>query len=466
MSVSASIIQPDIIESLLNNSSHPSEESVSAILTKSRDLKRLSLEEVATLIRVQDPALIQKIFDTADAVKNAIYGNRIVFFAPLYISNYCKNDCQYCAFKSSNKIVRHALTHDELVSETEILLKQGHKRILMVAGESYPNADGLDYILNAIDTIYSVRVGHFNIRRINVNIAPLETDDFIKLKAHQIGTFQLFQETYHEPTYKVVHPSGPKSDYNYRVTAMDRAIAAGIDDVGVGVLYGLYDWRFETLALLQHIAHLEKKFGLGPHTISVPRLEPATGVSLSTEFPYLVSDADFKKIIAILRLAVPYTGIILSTRENPAMRRDGLHMGVSQISAGSRTNPGGYLADQTLQHSEEQFSLGDHRPLNEVISDLLDMGFLPSFCTACYRLGRTGLDFMEYAKPGDIRKKCEPNALITFTEYLKDFGDAKTREKGIQFINARIDSIVEPKIKAFVKKSLQELDEGKRDIFI
>ncbi|MFC1617190.1 [FeFe] hydrogenase H-cluster radical SAM maturase HydG [Candidatus Margulisiibacteriota bacterium] len=435
------------------------------ILAKSRDLQRLSVEEASFLIAEKDPIQNQNILKAAGQVKKDIYGNRIVFFAPLYISNYCINDCLYCAFRSENKIIRNYLTIEEIKHETELLIKSGHKRILLVAGESYPKNKGLKYILDAIDAIYSVRVGKNRIRRINVNIAPLEIEEFKELKAHNIGTYQLFQEAYHKPTYKIVHPSGPKSDYEKRIKAIDKAFEAGIDDVGIGVLYGLYDWRYETIELLKHIEHLEKKFGMGPHTISIPRLEPASGSSLASNSKYKVSDEDFKKIIAVLRLAVPYTGIILSTRENAEVRQSALQLGVSQISAGSKTNPGGYSSDPKRQ-AGEQFSLGDHRSLDEVICDILKRGFIPSFCTACYRLGRTGLDFMEYAKPGEIKKKCDPNALLTFAEYLNDFASPKVKEIGVKLINEQISKIDNDKFKNFIKNKLELINHGERDIFL
>lgn len=459
-----SIIQTDLIESLLQTT-YSQPDRVLAILSKARQLQGLTLEESALLIQTTEPDLVQQIFQAAQDVKQAIYGNRIVFFAPLYISNYCQNVCLYCAFKRDNSIHRHALNSEEIQKETDILLRQGHKRILLVSGESYPAGQGLDYILNAIDTIYQIRYKGHNIRRINANIAPLETEEFRRLKAHNIGTYQLFQETYHPVTYSQMHVSGAKADYHYRLSAIDRAFEAGIDDVGVGVLYGLHDWRFETLGLLSHIHYLEKKFGLGPHTISVPRIEPAEGSYLSEHIPHIVSDEDFKKAIAILRLSVPYTGLILSTRETPELRRQALHLGVSQISAGSRTNPGGYT-DSLTDQTAGQFSLGDHRSLPEVVADLLEMGFMPSFCTACYRLGRTGLDFMEYAKPGDIRKKCEPNAMMTFLEFLQEFADDSLREAGHAFIRKTLEAHPDPKIKAFLQTALTKISMGEKDIFV
>ena len=439
----------------------PGKGEVQDILSKSKDLKRLSMQDVAVLLNTSDNDDIREILKTANRIKNEIYGNRLVIFAPLYISNLCKNDCAYCAFRTSNKNVkRKALNQEEILKETEALLKTGQKRVLLVTGESYPK-EGLDYVFKSIDTVYSARDGKNNIRRLNVNIAPLEVEEFKNLKDSNIGTYQLFQETYHKESYANFHPKGPKSDYNYRLTAIDRAFEAGIDDVGLGVLFGLYDYKYEVLAMLSHIEHLEKNFGMGPHTLSVPRLEPATGSDIASSPPYPVADEDFKKIIAVLRLAVPYTGIILSTRESPEIRAESFDLGVSQISAGSKTNPGGY----TNGDSMKQFSLGDHRSLDEVIYDVCSHGYIPSFCTSCYRLGRTGLDFMEYAKPGDIKKKCSPNALNTFQEYIEDYASEKTKSLGKTIIENGLAALPDDKVREFVKKSIQKIKNGKRDIF-
>ncbi|HES58106.1 MAG TPA: [FeFe] hydrogenase H-cluster radical SAM maturase HydG, partial [Firmicutes bacterium] len=400
------------------------------VLARARELRGLADFEVAALCAVSDGDLLEEVFESARAVKQAIYGDRMVLFAPLYISNLCQNECAYCAFRVRNQaILRRSLTPAEIAAETKSLVDQGHKRILLVAGEAYPR-QGFDYILDAIETIYSVRSGRGEIRRINVNIAPLTVAEFRRLRQAKIGTYQLFQETYHEATYHKVHISGPKVDYGWRLGAIDRALEAGIDDVGIGVLFGLHDWRFEVLALLQHIQHLEQRFGVGPHTISVPRLEPADGSDLSQHPPAPVADLDFRKIVAVLRLAVPYTGIIMSTRETANLRRMTMALGVSQISAGSRTNPGGYAAGddvETANRAAAQFSLGDHRSLDAVILNICEMGYIPSFCTACYRLGRTGQDFMDLAKPGQIKLHCQPNALSTLQEYALDYASPQTR---------------------------------------
>ncbi len=435
---------------------------VQDILERAKTLQGLELADIATLSNLSDPHHLDALFATANWVKNEIYGRRLVIFAPLYVSNLCVNECLYCAFRAKNKaIYRRSLSRNEIRQETAQLINQGHKRILLVAGESYPR-QGFNYILDAIDTIYQTKSGTGDIRRINVNVAPLSLDEFRALKERNIGTYQLFQETYHRQTYGQVHISGKKQDYDYRLTALNRAMEAGIDDVGIGVLFGLTDWRFELIAMMQHISHLENKFGVGPHTISVPRLEPASGSDIAMNPPHPVSDIDFQKIVAILRLAVPYTGIIMSTRETARMRRETFALGVSQISAGSRTNPGGY--SNQAEVSGDQFSLGDHRSLDEVILDIIKLGYTPSFCTGCYRLGRTGTDFMDLAKPGEIKAHCAPNALSTFAEYLEDYASEETRTKGYKYIERAIpkmDSITAKRSRTMVDK----VKKGKRDVY-
>jgi 2-iminoacetate synthase len=432
------------------------------VLAKARELKGLEAEDMAALMGVSDPELLHETFDAAQHVKQAIYGRRLVIFAPLYVSNMCANECTYCAFRARNtELERRALTQDEIAREARMLIDQGHKRVLLVAGESYPR-EGFSYVLKAIDTVYSVTHDQGEIRRINVNVAPLTLEQFRELKDAKIGTYQLFQETYHRATYASVHLAGKKKDYDWRVTAMDRAMQAGIDDVGIGVLFGLADWRFELLALMQHIRHLEARHGVGPHTISVPRLEPASGSDLASQPPHAVSDVDFRKIVAILRLAVPYTGIIMSTRESAHIRRETFALGVSQISAGSRTNPGGY-ADSERENAS-QFCLGDHRPLDEVIRDVAGLGYIPSFCTACYRLGRTGQDFMDLAKPGEIKEHCDPNALATFVEYLIDYGSEQTRQVGERLVEQVLDSMG-PDARQMAAGMVKRVRAGRRDVF-
>jgi len=446
----------------LKNVSPPDLAEVRAILDHARELKGISTEEAERLLMVNDNEQLDEIMATANYIKEEIYGRRLVLFAPLYVSNLCNNECLYCAFRRSNSfITRRTLTQDEIRKDVEALVNEGHKRVLLVSGEGL-GEDALEYSLKAIDTIYSVKKGNGEIRRININIAPLSVESFRRLHEARIGTYQLFQETYHYDSYKKMHPKGMKSNYLNHLTAMDRAMEGGIDDVGVGILFGLYDHRFEIMALLQHIRHLEEKFGVGPHTISVPRLEPATGSDVASHPPFNVSDWDFKKIIAILRITVPYTGMILSTRETAETRRETIALGISQISAGSKTNPGGYSDGD----SAEQFSLGDHRSLDEVISDIVGHGYIPSFCTGCYRMGRTGNDFMDLAKPGLIKHYCLPNALTTFKEYLVHYGKPKTRVAGEALIKKMLDDIPSESVKAKAREFLDRVEKGEKDLYL
>lgn len=435
---------------------------VESIISKSLELKGLSQEEAAILLNVENPELLEKMFSAARTIKERIYGKRLVFFAPLYLTNACVNDCLYCGFRASNKgLKRKVLTPDEIRNETLALIGEGQKRLLLVAGE-HPISSDISYLENAIKTVYGTKHGNGEIRRVNVNVAPLPVADFRRLREAGIGTYQLFQETYHPETYKKMHPSGPKSDYEYRLSAMDRAQEAGIDDVGIGALFGLYDFRFEVLALLAHANHLEEKYGTGPHTISVPRLEPAEGAPVASNPPFPVSDEDFKKTVAVLRMAVPYTGMILTTREKPPFRDEIFSMGISQISAGSRTNPGGYASGKK---EPGQFSVSDTRALAQVVSDILDEGFYPSFCTACYRVGRTGEDFMKLAKPGEIRNFCTPNCILTFKEYLLDYASPELRKKGEKIIEKELLEITDKGKREMTKRKLGELEKGKRDLY-
>lgn len=455
-------IDETVIQSILESVPRPEAARIRTILDKALLMKGLDLKDVAELSSISDPELLGELFVTARKVKDEIYGKRLVIFAPLYISNLCANECLYCAFRARNTAIkRRALTQAEIAEETRILVRQGHKRVLLVAGESYPR-EGFSYVLKSIETVYSIHEGAGEIRRVNVNVAPLSLEEFKQLKATNIGTYQLFQETYHRGTYKAVHLAGKKADYDWRVSAPERAMAAGIDDIGIGVLFGLCDWRFEILALMQHVRHLEKQFGVGPHTISVPRLEPATGSDTASHPPKPVSDVDFRKIVAILRLAVPYTGIIMSTRESASLRRETFALGVSQISAGSRTNPGGYGDGE--QEDKSQFSLGDHRSLDEVVRDVAELGYIPSFCTGCYRLGRTGGDFMDLAKPGDIKYHCDPNALSTFQEYLMDYGSSATRAVGEKLIASTLEAM-NPLQQSVSRNLVDQVKAGKRDVF-
>lgn len=437
--------------------------AVRDVLDRARGLAGLDEDAVAVLLASTDPDLDREIFAAAREVKEAVYGNRLVLFAPLYITNKCRNECRYCAFRASNTgLRRRSLTTGEIARDTRAIIDEGHKRILLVAGESYPAGEGVEYVYDAIDAIYEVRSGNGRIRRLNVNIAGLDVAHFRQLKACHIGTYQLFQETYHRPTYEAMHLAGPKADYDRHLDTMDRAMTAGIDDVGIGVLFGLGDYRFEVLAMLQHARHLERRFGCGPHTISVPRLEPAAGSDVAAAPPAPVSDHDFMRLVAILRLAVPYTGIILSTRETAAIRRQCLALGVSQISASSRTSPGGYAgADQA---AGEQFSLGDHRPLDEVVADCLRMGYLPSFCTACYRKGRTGADFMDLARPGLIKQFCQPNAVLTVKEYLQDYASPATRELGERVIAGELDALQRAGLRCDLCDRVARVEQGERGL--
>jgi len=434
---------------------------VREVLAHASELKGLTADETAVLTGISDPQLLGELFETARKAKEEIYGRRLVIFAPLYISNLCFNECLYCAFRAKNKEVqRRALSQEEISREVKILVEQGHKRLLLVAGETYPQ-EGFSYILKSIETIYDTTSGNGEVRRVNVNVAPLTVDEFRELKAAKIGTYQVFQETYHRETYANVHVSGKKRDYDWRITSLGRAMEAGIDDVGIGVLFGLYDWRYEILAMMQHIRHLEQNFGVGPHTISVPRLEPAGGSDIACNPPHPVDDVAFRKIVAILRLTVPYTGIIMSTRETPNIRRETFALGVSQISAGSRTNPGGYAKDE---QDSSQFSLGDHRPIDEVIRDVAALGYIPSFCTGCYRLGRTGADFMDLAKPGAIKDHCNPNALSTFLEYLMDYASPETKQTGMKLIDDTLKTMSgTPYTRS--QKLLEQVHAGKRDVY-
>jgi 2-iminoacetate synthase len=460
----ADFINPEEIDGLLTKRSRPAPGKVRELLAKARELRGLSLEDVACLSLVEDPELLAEIFATARKAKEEIYGSRLVFFAPLYISNRCSNECTYCAFRATNtELTRRTLTQEEIAEETRILIRQGHKRLLVVAGEALPPR-GFQYILDTIGTIYGTRVGPGEIRRVNVNLAPQTVDRFKLLKEAGIGTFQLFQETYHRPTYAAVHLKGKKRDYDWRATAFDRAMEAGIDDVGIGALFGLYDWRFEVLSMMQLIRHLEETFGVGPHTISFPRMERAVGSDIATHPPYAVSDADFIKMIAIMRLAVPYTGMIMSTRETAEVRRQTFAVGISQISAGSRTDPGGYT-DGEGDPNGSQFQLGDHRSVEEVVTDVVSLGYTPSFCTACYRLGRTGQDFMDLAKPGEIKYHCHPNALSTFLEYLCDYASPTAKSAGEKLISIELQRMDNQQT-ACTLPMLNQVRRGERDVFV
>jgi 2-iminoacetate synthase len=445
----------------------PSAHRVEAILEKARTLQGLTAEEAAELAAIEDPDQMQALLATAGWVKEQIYGKRMVLFAPLYTGNYCVNNCVYCGFRLDNReIKRVVLSMDEIARQTEILLSQGHKRLLIISGESPKQS--LDYTLKAIETCYKVRVGKARVRRINVELAPLDVEGFRALKQAQIGTYVCFQETYDPELYRRAHPSGPKADYLYRLYVMDRAMEGGCDDIGLGALFGLGSWRYELVAMLEHARHLEETFGWGPHTVSVPRIEYAPGAPWAEVVPNPVSDDDFRKIIAILRIARPSVGIILSTRERTEFRKELLAYGVSQISAGSRTDPGGYEEKKDTEGQDQhpaQFAIGDLRGLEETISDLIDDGYVPSFCTGCYRKGRTGVDFMDLAKPGLIKEFCLPNGLVSFAEYLYDYASPATREKGLALIQKMKDDAT-TKGKLYLDKALKETEAGERDLYL
>lgn len=458
------IIDDEKLQRTLERAKSHTDDEVTGILEKAKQLKGITLEEAAVLLNVTDKNLLQKIFDAAKYVKEAIYGNRIVLFAPLYISNICTNECVYCAFRRSNThLKRHASTMDEINQEVTALLKQGHKRILMVAGEAYPGG-GLQYVYDSIKAIYDTRWNGQNIRRVNVNIAPLTEPEFEELKKCHIGTYQLFQETYHKETYEKLHIAGAKKDYQFRLDAMDRALQAGINDVGIGPLLGLYDHKYEILATLEHAAYLDKTYGVGPHTISIPRIEPADGSDFSQHPNDVMSAEEFKTCVAVLRLAVPYTGIILSTRETPQTRNECLELGVSQISAASRVNPGGYSYDK---QNGSQFTLTDERTTDQVIEAIVDAKHMPSFCTGCYRLGRVGKDFMDMAKPGLIKTHCLPNAMFTFAEYLYDFAPEGLKNKGLKLIEetTQTNFAEGSSIRKMIDENLQKIKAGKRDLY-
>ena len=435
---------------------------IEQIIDKAALCKGLNHREAAVLLLCKEPDLVERIFALAREIKQRFYGNRIVMFAPLYLSNYCVNGCTYCPYHAKNKtIARKKLSQEEIAKEVIALQDMGHKRLALEAGE-HPKHAPIDYILDSIKTIYSIKHKNGAIRRVNVNIAATTVENYRKLKDAGIGTYILFQETYDKENYERLHPTGPKSDYAYHTEAMDRAMEAGIDDVGIGVLFGLNTYKYDFIALLMHAEHLEARFGVGPHTISMPRICPADDIN-TNDFPNAISDEIFKRIIAVTRIAVPYTGIIISTRESEKSRKEVLEIGVSQISGGSKTSVGGYAEPTTESESSAQFDISDQRTLDEIVSWLLDLGHVPSFCTACYRMGRTGDRFMSLIKSGQIANCCAPNSLITLKEYLMDYASEETRQKAINMIEQEVEKIPNEKIKTIAKRNLQEIAQGKRD---
>lgn len=454
------IIKEEEIFQILKRTRKPSPQRVREILDKARLKRGLELEEISILANTYDPELIEEIFQTAKELKREIYGDRVVLFAPLYVTNRCVNNCLYCGFRRDNKETkRKTLSLQEIEEQVSILEEMGHKRLLLVFGED-PSITP-EKMYEMIRKVYETKNGKGEIRRVNVNCAPLDVEGFKILKSAGIGTYQLFQETYHRESYRYYHPSGPKADYDWRITSFDRAMSAGIDDVGLGFLFGLYDWKFELLALIQHANYLDKEYNVGPHTISFPRIKPAKGAPLSYNPPYPVDDLDFKKAVAIVRLSLPYTGMILSTRESPKLRDELFHLGISQISAGSSTEVGGYKRED----GEGQFSIEDRRSLDEIVHDLLSSDFIPSFCTACYRSGRTGERFMSLAKPGEINRLCTPNALLTLKEYLIDYARDETRRLGEGKIDFFMDDLPE-EVKNKFFKLLKRIENGERDLYL
>ena len=457
------IPQEKIFEDLKKHT-QPDKREVQDIISKALDKHRLEPWEMAILIHAKEPEQVEQILEGARTLKQRVYGNRIVLFAPLYIGNDCVNNCQYCGFRSSNpEVVRQTLSEVELQGEVEALIDKGHKRLIAVFGE-HPKYNA-DFIHASVKHIYSIKKNNGEIRRVNINAAPMDVEGFQKVKAAGIGTYQIFQETYHPETYAKMHPQGPKSSYLWRLFGLDRAQEAGIDDVGIGALLGLYDWRFEIMALLYHTIHLEEQFSVGPHTISFPRIEPAIGTALCDHPPFRVSDGDFKRLVAILRLAVPYTGLILTCRESVALRNEMIQLGVSQIDAGSSIGIGSYAAKDGESHKKSQFVLGDQRSLDEVIRELCEADMIPSFCTGCYRLKRTGEHFMEFAVPGFVKKFCTPNAVLTFLEYLNDYASPATKKQGVLQIERELFRMPEGNSKGQLLQRVERIKAGERDLF-
>ncbi len=456
-------IDPDEIWNYINNTK-ATKERVREVIAKSLNKQRLTLEETAVLINADDPELVEEIKQGAKDLKMKVYGNRIVLFAPLYIGNRCINNCKYCGFRTSNKdAVRKTLNDQEIIQEVEALEDNGQKRLILVYGE-HPEYDA-EYIAHTVRTVYDVKKGNGEIRRVNINAAPQEIDGYRIIKDAGIGTYQVFQETYNEEAYARYHLGGKKRDYNYRLTSLDRAQEAGIDDVGIGALFGLYDWRFEVMGLVRHTNHFEACYNVGPHTISFPRIQDAS--MLDFDGKYMVDDETFVKLVAILRLAVPYTGMILTARENPLVRKEVMQYGVSQIDGGTKLELGSYSEnlneDQNL--NKEQFMINDSRSLNEIIDELVENDYLPSFCTACYRLGRTGEHFMEFSVPGFIKRYCTPNAILTFSEYLMDYAKEESKEKGWKAIEENLKKVEGFQNTDEIRNRIERIKKGERDLY-
>ncbi len=466
-SMERDFIDDDKIWEQLNRHENPTREEVLAVLKKAETCTRLEPEEMAILIQNRDKELDEEMFRLARTLKEEVYGDRIVFFAPLYISDECANNCTYCGFRSSNGSMRRkTLTMEEIKQEVEVMIGEGQKRTVLVYGES-PNTE-VDYMVETVKAVYSVKSKNGEIRRANINCAPLRVDELKKLKEVGIGTFQVFQETYHHETYAKVHPQNTiKGHYRWRLYCMDRAQEAGVDDNGLGVLFGLYDWRFELMGLLYHTIHLEETFnGVGPHTISFPRITPATDTPYSERPEYAVSDEDFKKLVAVLRLSIPYTGLICTAREPDEVRKEVLKFGVSQIDAGTRIGVGAYVqsAQANAMPDKEQFTIEDARTLDDVVYQICAMGEIPSFCTACYRAGRTGEQFMKVAKSRFVHNFCIPNAIFTFKEYLLDYASERTREIGEKTLQKHIEQFKGDPVYATIAENLKRIENGERDL--
>lgn len=455
------MIDHSYITSLLLEAKNTPEAAIDAILDKAERFEGLSHREVAALLTVTQLHHLERIFTIAGKIKEHIYGNRIVLFAPIYVSDYCVNRCKYCSYNRTHQFDRHQLTMDELRAEVAVLERMGHKRLAIEAGED-PERCPIEYILECIRTIYDMKFENGEIRRVNVNIAATTVESYRKLREVGIGTYILFQETYHRPAYEAMHLDGPKKDYQYHLTAFDRAMEAGIDDVGAGVLFGLADPYFEVLGLMLHNEYLEERFGVGFHTISVPRIRRARGAEQSV-YPHAVDDETFRKLVAVIRLAVPFTGIIVSSRESAAMRRELIRIGVSQISAGSSTQVGGYSKGRK---ASSQFEIADERDARSIISWLMEEELIPSFCTACYRQGRTGDRFMRLAKSGQIKNVCLPNALLTLSEYMLDYGDEAFCRQASETIRRELPHVENPKVRALVADKLEKIRQGCRDLYL
>ncbi|HPI69700.1 MAG TPA: [FeFe] hydrogenase H-cluster radical SAM maturase HydG [Tenuifilaceae bacterium] len=456
-------IDADEIWGYINNAK-PTKEKVREVIAKAQAKNRLSLEDTAILVNTTDPELVEEILQGARELKEKVYGNRIVLFAPLYIGNYCTNNCSYCGFRTSNRdAIRTTLCDAEIVKEVEALEDNGQKRLILVYGE-HPTYSP-EFIAHTVKLVYGVKKGNGEIRRVNINAAPFDIEGFRKVKESGIGTYQIFQETYHPETYAKYHLGGKKRDYNWRLTGLDRAQEAGLDDVGIGALFGLYDWRFEVLALIRHTSHLEACYNVGPHTISFPRIQDAA--SIDSKLEYKVSDEDFVKLVAILRLAVPYTGLILTARESVAVRRQVLQFGVSQIDGGTKLELGTYSESKNEEQNlnREQFMINDNRSLGEIIDELIEHDYIPSFCTACYRLGRTGEHFMEFSVPGFIKRFCTPNALLTLTEYLEDYASDEVKAKGYKLIEKTLQEVHEQRNSGEIRNRIERIKQGERDLY-